>query len=64
MMINIRKAEIFEGKMPQPLHRFVGGELASLHVVEELLEGGGVHLKPVSGLEFQVASRMEKPVIG
>jgi hypothetical protein len=43
VMVYIGEAQVLERKMPQPLHRFVGRELASLYLVEQFLDGVGSH---------------------
>src|ERR1019366_2037494 len=59
-MVHVGEAEVLEGKMPQPLHRLLGRELAALHLLEQLLDGVGSHGAVVScqekSFEFLVSS--------
>src|SRR5438445_13156801 len=43
MVVNFGETEIFEGKMPQPLHRVVGRNLTSPYLLKKLADGIRVH---------------------
>jgi len=42
-MVELGKAEVFEGEMAETLDCLVGGELFGADLLEEGVEGGGVH---------------------
>ncbi len=63
VVIYVGETQVFERQMPQLLHRFVRRELAALHLVEEFLDGFGVHGGAVSSFRFRVSSTTRNTMV-
>ncbi|MFZ0733260.1 MAG: hypothetical protein WAM79_13105 [Candidatus Sulfotelmatobacter sp.] len=57
MMIDLRKAEIFERKVPQAVDGIVGSDRALADLFEQLADGFGVQTSVLSRWSFVVAIR-------